>query len=114
MAKVSFATKTSADEIITYSEILSNFTIYRSSKRYCTFVLIPNSEIYELGKGAIVANETGIRICKDSDWTNKLVNFVCADKTCNSNKLIKVSSENIPQDIQSKLCLEIVKQFKLR
>ena len=113
MTNVSFATKTSADEIITYSEILSNFTIYRSSKRYYTFILIPNTKTDEFGKGAIVANETGIRICKDSDWTNKLVNFVCTDKTCNSNKLIEVSSEHIPQDIQSKLCLEIVKQFKL-
>ena len=99
-------------KMITLSEILSPFTIYRIRKRYNTFLLVPRQE--ELSDIIIIANEAGVRLCCNGSWPKSLFRKL--------RELIQTKGENLLEpvhpdsmsDIQDIVCSRLISLFCFR
>ena len=92
MLKVEWCKQLSNGEFITNTEILSPFLIFKDSRKFNRFLLIPKQK--NLSNMLIIANNIGIRLCKKSLFHNvqKLINNNCTTLT---EPHIPMNSKNI-------------------
>lgn len=103
-------------ELISYEEILSIFDIYNfvqkpiaaNEKTGENFILIPNKAIYDV-EVIYKANENGITEYKRTP--NSFYSEIRDLLLINDKKLIKVSFDNIPQEIQNIICSELINKI---
>lgn len=99
-------------EYTTYEEVFSQFEIYAIKKRLYSYILIPKTDKDSLKGVIIVANESGIRICRHKSWPKKFVSHILKIAACKNNKLlIKIDCCRIPTDLQGSIVAKLVKQI---
>jgi hypothetical protein len=112
-----------SDELITYEQIFSQFTIGAVKNRTDSYVLIPNDMEKCLKDSIIVANKSSIRICFNKGTTKQLVSniFVAFNmlrtgncKSLSKSKFIIIDYMAISPEIQTKIISELTNNHKIK
>lgn len=99
--------------LASYKMILSPFVIYRLSKHPNLYLLLPKYNQKNLNGIIVVASESGIRMCHHKGWPKMLVSKVRNLTECKQkDSIIQIEYYNIPTDIQSSICSNLIKSIQ--
>lgn len=104
--------ETTNGEILNSSDILCPFVIYKRSKRWNRFILLPSESQREISDIILFASEKGITSCcieKHPVMYKKILSFLNAENEHN----ITVSNSEEMAEIRDIVCKEIIKFFKM-
>lgn len=98
-------------DFITESQIFSPFLIYRDSKNYNRFLLIPNNKQKNIKDIFIFVNSEGFRLCNRNYWNKFLPPNACIT-TQASRKLLRIRYDAIYGDIREMICKKLANLFE--